>query len=117
MSRYLCDARVFAVPSFTQGGEDRKGRGEDRKVYRVVLPTDPGVPSSCTCPANTFKPGVDCKHIRDIVFTFEDDGFPELLPAPNEPQTYQPDMSALAEAFEAGFKAGARGFVRFNASA
>jgi hypothetical protein len=115
MSRYLCDARVFAVPSFTQGGEDRKGRGEDRKVYRVVLPTDPGVPSSCTCPANTFKPGVDCKHIRDIVFKFEDDGFPELLPAP-APEQAHPDIERMVvDAFAQGFKAGARGLVRAGA--
>jgi predicted nucleic acid-binding Zn finger protein len=98
---------VFAVPSFTLGGEDRK-------VYRVVIPTDPAVPSSCTCPAFTYGrgSGADCKHIRTVNDTLEDDGFPELL---RQPEQAHPDIERMVvDAFQTGFKAGARGFVSFG---
>jgi len=100
---------VFAVPSFTLGGEDRK-------VYRVVIPTDPAVPSSCTCPAFTYRKvkSTECKHIREVLVDggFGGDGFPELL---RQPEQAHPDIERMVvDAFQTGFKAGARGFVSFG---
>jgi uncharacterized Zn finger protein len=108
MSRYLCDARLFDVGSFT----------DELKVYQVVIPTDPTVRSTCTCPASTYRPGVDCKHIREVTFTVEDDGYPELLRIEdankaNLIEQAHPDIERMVvDAFAQGFKAGARGFVR-----
>jgi hypothetical protein len=81
--RYLCDARLFDIGSFTDAGV----------TYRVSIPTDPAVPATCSCPQGTYVPWKDCKHIREVRYGLEDDSFPELL----EPGD---DVSDVADLFE-----------------
>jgi hypothetical protein len=90
---------LFAVDSHNEPGVS----------YRVVIPTDTGLVCTCTCPNFRYH-GKDgpCKHIDEVLAIMADDGYPELL---RRGGGVPVDGSLVAEAFEAGFKMGQRGFV------
>lgn len=96
-ARYLCDARLFHVASATDG---------EKTMYRVILPTDPAIPASCTCPAFRYgAAGSECKHIRWTREDIADDGIPELLPKPAF-DFVQVMSDAFRNGFDSGFELG-----------
>jgi len=103
MTRYLCDARVFDIGSFT----------DPEKTYRVVIPVDPAVAPTCTCSAFFYRTrGSDggCKHIGDVVFNMEVAGDEPTAPVPGRVDI----VDLLAETFASGYRAGARGLTNFK---
>jgi hypothetical protein len=100
MSRYLCDARVFDIGSYT----------DPDKTYRVAIPTDPAVEPTCTCPNFRFHGARGpCKHIMNIYDALADDAFPELLRGRPEEERKPVDLvDLLAETFASGYQAGAK---------
>jgi hypothetical protein len=97
--RFLADAQLFEVGSFTR----------PEIVYDVVL-VKGGARDTCTCANFRFHGDKGpCKHIMAVYDALADDAFPELL---KRGAGVPVDGSLVAEAFEAGFKMGQRGFVR-----
>jgi hypothetical protein len=107
MSRYLCDARLFDIGSYT----------DPDKTYRVAIPTDPAVEPTCTCPNFRFRGDGSCKHIMDIYDALADDAFPELLRGrpEEEPEPFCL-VDLLAQTFAVGYQAGAKFGTKFGSN-
>jgi len=96
MSRYLCDARLYDVGSFT----------DELTVYRVTIPVDPAIKPTCTCPAFIYKSSGrqdgTCKHIGEVAFME-----PTGVYAPDDEQGQGQDVvDLMAQAFDSGLALG-----------